>query len=381
MATAEETEEFNRDVKTALAEARDHAGKKTKLPVGLILLVLAAEAAGSFGLSVMEICELTGEAAVVFIDEVERLSGKTISRMWRIMAATWFNADGVMRAVQAAARDVQGGGDDTGSLGGWQDVPGTTPQTPDGMPAMVTEHQNLRADLEAHGTQSIIELNLTSGTIMTGSVPSGAEATLVGYGGDWRSSDTSKRNNKAGILGLVQTTKTRDPGELSSFFQSVVEALAKRGLTGLALRVNAFFAESRTAFGTDLAGFCKYLHEYFTRTYRGRGVPVICDTGLVVRFHASTAASAANAAELEELKMTVVLMQREIKAAAGRNNNTRLTEAELKEKREGKKAVVCFNCGGNHLVKNCPVAAEKKKVAAAAREDDDLSTGDAAGSN
>ena len=70
MATAEETEEFNRDVKTALAEARDHAGKKTKLPVGLILLVLAAEAAGSFGLSVMEICELTGEAAVVFIDEV-----------------------------------------------------------------------------------------------------------------------------------------------------------------------------------------------------------------------------------------------------------------------------------------------------------------------
>ena len=218
--------------------------------------------------------------------------------------------------------------------------------------------------LEAHNLLicALSELKVVSlvAAIMTGSLPKTCDARgMIGF--DFRMSEHARKMAKAKIMGLLHA---KTMAEMGDAIQNAMALLAAADMADMAIILSGWWQETTAALGMDYKAVMAYATAYFTRSYVGVGIPKKSDPILIVRFKGGDSNDMAK--KLEDAEASVKTMgevmrlmraeTKELKKSVERIQKTRSRTAAAEKERnaKGKGAVQCFNCKGNHLVKDCP---------------------------
>ena len=116
--------------------------------------------------------------------------------------------------------------------------------------------------------------------------------------------------------------------------------------------ISQWWAESVDHFDSDVEGLVSYIKEYF-RVYAGRGLPEPVCTSLVMRMRSTGGKGSTKEieAELKKAKDKASAAEESVKTMKNRMKD--LEDAVKKVSGAGKDKMKCFNCGGNHLARDC----------------------------
>ena len=253
------------------------------------------------------------------------------------------------------------------------------------------------ADLEAQGLPSPIYALMISGCMITGVIPSNdaSQVCLDKHGGNWVNSPHATSCRKARIKTL-QDMRTGSFAELQAFFQNGVSEVQEAGLLQAALSLNKGWTTVCLSIGTGddfVKPLVDYWWLYFTKIYRGRGLPVEVDTNLVVRVSsgsllseqvaASARVVAGLADQLEQSRTTGAAQAQAIAALTSRVAQLSAAVGNggggggggggkgLGGRGGGLGEVQCYNCGElGHRAQQCPVKKAKLLALKEAAEQD-----------
>ena len=316
------------------------------------------------GYSVKELMSWDSATLIVVLEDFASNADGPVPRAWKNDAIRWF--DDAQKSFLPGARErkgtasVVGGAEDDSDFDDSASVfaPGA-----EGQRAYTTQ---LRSDMNAIQTTDPMIVVMLSGAIISGAVPSREIAEIVGYQGDFRPGDYMKGLRKAGIATLLTMAKSNKLVEIQGFFQSLVSSLSSAGMMVQAMLVNDAHTQVSISLSNDPVAIGAYWLEYATKRYKGRGLPVLVDSSLIVRF----AGSAPAAAAAERMLETVTALERTVKELSLR--------LERQEKKPpggggggGASKNTCYFCGEvGHNASHCPakLEAKKKKDATASRK-------------
>ena len=377
-----------------------------KLPGGVAGLVRAYLMTVDVGLTVGVIKALTPDLVESLIHDAEEHLGRSVSRMAGRVAVQWWCSRERPLADRnrerderdpAAAGQAAGGlgaglafgfGGAEGDINDLESVMGAPLGQAAGAPAPTRAIAGLysQADLLAHGTLDPILLLILTGVLVSGVLPSreAAKVCMALHNSDWRVSPHMASQRKAKIPSFWDVMAKHSYVELEAYWQEAVNALSDcPEFHKCALMANQAWSAVVQSMGTG-DGAAKaigdYWWEYLTKRYRGRGIPVVLDTSLVLKYRQATPADVQQAskqqleletmrAELGEMKLS---MERQAEALR-----------HAGKPRPGGEETGCWVCGKEgHRKPQCPVwlaseagkkakAAKKKAAAAAGKEADD----------
>ena len=370
------------------------------MPGGVAGIVRAYLMNVDVGVSVDVIKALSPDLVGSLIEDAERHTGRTQAGLTVRIAIQWWCSREAARADRDRDRDERGAAPAAGAGGaaggagaaglafGFGGAEGEINDLDSVMGAPMGEVAPPRAglfnpaDLIAHGTLDPLLLLILTGAMVSGVVPSreAAKVCMNLHNSDWRVSPHMHAQRKAKIPSLWDVLAKHSYVELESFWQEGINSLSERSeFHKCALLANQAWSAVVQSMGTGdgaAKAIGEYWWEYLTKRYRGRGIPVVLDTSLVLKYRQATPADVQQASkqqlELEMVRSELAEMKAEMK-------EVRLLKAG--KVRNGGEEGACWVCNKpGHRKPECPVwlateagkkAKAAKKKAAASKEDED----------
>ena len=279
-----------------------------KLPGGVAGIVRAYLMNVDVGVSVDVIKALSPDLAGSLISDAEAHTGRTQAGLTVRIAIQWWCSREAARSDRDRDRDERGAAPAAGAGGaaggagaaglafGFGGAEGEINDLDSVMGAPMGEVAPPRAglfnpaDLIAHGTLDPLLLLILTGAMVSGVVPSreAAKVCMNLHNSDWRVSPHMHAQRKAKIPSLWDVLAKHSYVELESFWQEGINSLSERSeFHKCALLANQAWSAVVQSMGTGdgaAKAIGEYWWEYLTKRYRGRGIPVVLDTSLVLKY-------------------------------------------------------------------------------------------------
>ena len=184
----------------------------------------------------------------------------------------------------------------------------------------------------------------------------------MGYGEDPSILKPVKEARKANAKILSSIIKGKNFTEAASYFSNLMTRFASDSLIEESALIGTWWAETSSCFAADKDLMFEYIEAYFEK-YMGRGLPVMCDTALVLRLRGGSASGAVSKEEFNKLKKRVEELESiasSQKSALAELKKDKKKSASTEEEQEARRAkVTCHICGEKgHYQSECP---NKKK--------------------
>ena len=213
--------------------------------------------------------------------------------------------------------------------------------------------EQAEADMKVQGLSGARLMALAL-SLHTGQLNPDGESAGILYGSNVQLCQTLKTMRKAGLTSLDDLLKAKDKSGLSLHFGRLSKEYAKKGRVIEATLISQWWAESVDHFDSDVEGLVNYIREYF-RVFAGRGLPEPVCTSLVMRLRQTGGKGSTKEieAELKKAKDKATAAEESVKSMKNRMKDLEDAVKKVKEGAGGKEKMKCFNCGGNHLARDC----------------------------
>ena len=226
------------------------------------------------------------------------------------------------------------------------------------------EKEKAVKDMAAQGLTCarIITLSLS---IMLGKVCKLGASEGMRYGEDPSILKPVKEARKANAKILPTIIKGKNFADAAAYFSNLMTRFASDSLIEESALIGTWWAETSSCFAADKDLMFEYIEAYFEK-YAGRGLPVLCDTALVLRLRGGSASGGIAKEDFNKLKTRIGELESQnashkAKIAELVKKAETSTKPTATEQAERRAKVTCHICGEKgHYQSECPLKKKKE---------------------